>query len=183
MSGERTPNYLSGNPNVVDLESRRNARRVEGNKGKIKALMNAGLSTVVISAIGALWIYSESQEAKQTSDQAAALREFNNLSAEFKVHDLVVGSEGVNLRDKPHTEGSVVGDSGEIVGKLEPDTKIDAAIKVIGNDDDAPWVADRHDMWFAFPNPNDPDEIVFANSEFIHMPDAAELVPVADLDK
>lgn len=184
MNREKEPDYLSGNPNVIDFESARKERNIKPRKERIRGgLVNISAFALSISAIWGLVVYGERQDAKPTGDQSAAYRKFNSLQSEFKVHDLIVGPEGVNLRDRPRTEGSVEGSAGEIEGKLEPGSKIESAIKVIGNDDDFPWAKDRHDVWYAFPNPQDPDEIVFANSEFIQATDSAALIPVVELEK
>ncbi len=82
------------------------------------------------------------------------------------VHNLVVGSEGVNVRTKPHTETGSIDDTsvGVPVRKLNPGTVVEKALIVLGNDPKNPIDRKAKDYWFMFPDPKDPKTVIFANS-------------------
>jgi hypothetical protein len=82
------------------------------------------------------------------------------------VHNLIVGSEGVNVRTKPHTETGSVDDNsvGVSVRKLDPGTVVEKALVVWGNDPKNPIDRKVKDYWYLFPDPKNPKTMIFANS-------------------
>ena len=112
-------------------------------------------------------------ETKETYEQKKALELFRALGEENFVHNLVSAGEKdgervipVNLRNKPllpHDKDDF--DAGKVIGKLDPGIFIDKALVVLGSNRRATMDRKSEDIWYAFLNPSNSEEIVFAYTE------------------
>lgn len=97
------------------------------------------------------------------------------------VYNLVVGSEGVNVRTRQHTETGSIDDTsiGVKVRKLDPGTVIEKALVVWGNNPKNPSDRKAKDYWYLFPDPKNPKTMIFANSGlFEYNPETYSVQPL-----
>lgn len=126
-----------------------------------------------------------------TSEQERAMKLLDEASDQDIVHNAIAmgDREGdqvipVNLRDRPQTPKDKDDFSyGRVVGKLEQGAIVKRAVVVLGNDRNRPMDQKSNDLWYAFQNPDKPNQIVFASSTVFAPSEEALRVRVFDVGK
>lgn len=141
----------------------------------LKAMARNGAELgLAVGSGGVLVTWLLSQEGKRgdfTPEQSKAVELFNSTDDGNFVHDIIAQGDKqddkiikAKLRNKPETPGDKDDLSyGKVVGVLEPNTVIDKALVVLGNDPKVPFDKNAKDLWYAFFNPNNNKQIVFAH--------------------
>lgn len=136
--------------------------------------------------------FFEKAKYSLTEDQVKALEIFQNATNDQKIFNArVIGLQEkygktvpINIRNSPHFR---VGDpekaEGVEIGKLKEGTIINEAVVVWAKGDpDRPYDEERYSRWYAFPDPKDPNKIVFAWSGGITTGNVDEFFAVAPFD-